>query len=297
MKSRDFLSVRATYKAVRSRLIDFVRDRSGNVAVITALALPALIGATGLSVEVSYWYLTQRSMQNAADSAAIAAATNGTANYAVEAKAAAARYGFVDGINNITVTASNTATCPSGGATCYSATITGYVPVLLSQVIGYKGTATIAATPQTELNATAVARLDLMPREYCILALGTSGIAFGTNGAPKAELKGCNVMSNAGARCNGNNLGADYGDAAGTNDGCGIIQRSNVPPLADPYAGLRSNIMADPCGKSYPQMGSANFGTSTPSGALPNKWEAGFALSRPRITFAATCSWMAMLPL
>ena len=238
MKSRDFLSVRATYKAVRSRLIEFVRDRSGNVAVITALALPALIGATGLSVEVSYWYLTQRSMQNAADSAAIAAATNGTANYAVEAKAAAARYGFVDGINNITVTASNTATCPSGGANCYSATITGYVPVLLSQVIGYKGTATIAATPQTELNATAVARLDLMPREYCILALGTSGIAFGTNGAPKAELKGCNVMSNAGARCNGNNLGADYGDAAGTNDGCGMIQRSNVPPLADPYAGL-----------------------------------------------------------
>ncbi|MET0531817.1 MAG: pilus assembly protein TadG-related protein, partial [Microvirga sp.] len=232
---------------------------SGNVAVITALALPALIGATGLSVEVSYWYLTQRSMQNAADSAALAAATNGTANYAVEAKAAAARYGFLDGINNITVTASNTATCPSGGATCYSATITGYVPVLLSQVIGYKGTTTIAATLQTELNATAVARLDLMPREYCILALGTNGIAFGTNGAPKAELKGCNVMSNAGARCNGNNLGADYGDAAGTNDGCGVIQRSNVPPLTDPYAGLRSNIAADPCGGVYPQMNKPGF--------------------------------------
>ena len=77
-----------------------------------------------------------------------------------------------------------------------------------------------------------------MPREYCILALGTSGIAFGTNGAPKADLNGCNIMSNAGARCNGNNLGADYGDAAGTNDGCGVVQRSNVPPLADPYAGL-----------------------------------------------------------
>ena len=56
---------------------------------MTALALPALIGGTGLGVEVSYWYLTQRSMQNAADSAAIAAATNGTANYAAEAKAAA----------------------------------------------------------------------------------------------------------------------------------------------------------------------------------------------------------------
>ena len=39
--------------------------------------------------------------------------------------------------NNISVTASNTAPCPSGGATCYSATITGYVPLFLSQVVGY----------------------------------------------------------------------------------------------------------------------------------------------------------------
>ncbi|MBF9235455.1 hypothetical protein I2H38_19000 [Microvirga sp. BT350] len=227
---------------------------------MTALALPALIGATGLGVEVSYWYLSQRSMQNAADSAAIAAATNGAANYKAEAKAAAAKYGYVDGINNISVTASNTALCPAGGANCYSATITGYVPQFLSQVVGYKGTVVGGGgTPQTKLSATAVARLSLMPREYCILALGTNGIAFGSNGAPKANLAGCSIMSNAGARCNGNNLGADYGDAAGKNDGCGVIQRSNVTPLADPYAGLRSNIPSDPCGGKYPQKGNAGF--------------------------------------
>ena len=253
MKSLDFLSVRATYKAVRSRLIDFVRDRSGNVAVITALALPALIGATGLSAEVSYWYLTQRSMQNAADSAAIAAATNGTANYAVEAKAAAARYGFVDGLNNITVTASNTATCPSGGANCYSATVTGYVPVFLSQVIGYKGTTALRhAADETQCDCCGASR----PDAAGILHSGAwdQRHRFRHERRSEGGIEGLQHHVEAGARCNGNNLGADYGDAAGTNDGCGMVQRSNVPPLADPYAGLRSNIPADPCGRYYPQM-------------------------------------------
>ena len=199
MKSLELVRECAVWKALRTAVRSFARDRSGSVAVMAALAMPVLIGVTGLGVEVSYWYLTQRSMQNAADSAAIAAATNGTANYSAEAQAAAAKYGYVHGANNISVTASNTAPCPSGGANCYSATITGYVPLFLSQVVGYRGTATVGGSQQTMLSARAVARLDLMPREYCILALGTSGIAFGTNGAPKADLTGCSIMSNAGA--------------------------------------------------------------------------------------------------
>lgn len=262
MRALLFTIVRTAFAAARSRIEDFACDRSGSVVTVTALAMPVLIGATGLGMEVSYWYFSQRSMQNAADSAAIAAATNGTANYAAEAKAAAARYGFVDGANNVSVAASNSATCPSGGANCYSVTVTGHVPLYLSQVVGFKGSASISGRPQAKLSATAVARLDLLPREYCILALGTNGIAFGTNGAPQANLAGCSVMSNAGARCNGNNLGADYGDAAGKNDGCGIVQRSNVAPLADPYAGLSSNISSDPCGGNYPQMGKPGFPAS-----------------------------------
>ena len=98
MNSVVFVPIRNAYRAVRSRVAAFTHDRNGSIAVMTALALPALIGVTGLGVEVSYWYLTQRSMQNAADSAAVAAATNGTASYGAEARAAAAKYGFVDGL-------------------------------------------------------------------------------------------------------------------------------------------------------------------------------------------------------
>ena len=70
-------------------------DRRGNVAVLTALLLPALMGTLGVGFEVSNWYVTKRSMQNAADAATLAAATNGAGGYVAEAKAVAAQYGFV----------------------------------------------------------------------------------------------------------------------------------------------------------------------------------------------------------
>ena len=118
-------------------------DQRGNIAVMMAFLFPIIAGGLGLGFEASNWYLQTRAMQNAADSAAIAAATNASSNYDVEAKAVAAQYGFADGVNNVTVTASNTATCPSGGSTCYSVTIASVVPLYLSQVVGFQGDITV----------------------------------------------------------------------------------------------------------------------------------------------------------
>ena len=88
-------------------------DERGTVAIMMGALLPVLIGTLGLGFEVSYWYMTNRSMQNAADAAAIAAAINACSNYDVEPKAVAALYGFTNGSKNVTVTVSNTAACPS----------------------------------------------------------------------------------------------------------------------------------------------------------------------------------------
>src|SRR5712664_1973079 len=85
-------------------------DERGAVSVMMGFLLIPLVGALGLGFEVSNWYLTARGMQNAADAAAIAAATNGGSNYDVEAKAVAAQHGFINGANNISVTASRA--CP-----------------------------------------------------------------------------------------------------------------------------------------------------------------------------------------
>jgi Flp pilus assembly protein TadG len=225
-------------------------DERGAVSVIMGVLMIPLVGVLGIGFEVSNWYLTARGMQNAADSAALAAATNGGSNYDVEARAVAAQYGFVNGTNNISIAVSNSAACPGGGANCYSVTISGAVPLYVSQVVGYRGDATLSGSSAKQLSAQAVALKATTPIPFCLLALGANGIR--TNGAPKANM-GCNVMSNTAATCNGHNLGAPIGAAHGTNNGCGVSQYSNLPIVADPYIGLASNIPADPCGGSYPQ--------------------------------------------
>src|SRR5216684_8901676 len=153
------------------------KDQRGTVSVIMGLLIIPLVGALGVGFEVSNWYVNARGMQNAADAAALAAATNGGANYDVEAKAVAAQYGFVDGANTITVAASNAATCPGGGNTCYSVTISGAAPLLVSQIVGYQGDTTLNGGAAKQLNSVAVAKPTIKPEELCMLALAGSGAA------------------------------------------------------------------------------------------------------------------------
>jgi Flp pilus assembly protein TadG len=233
-------------------------DQRGTVSVIMGFLIIPLVGALGIGFEVSNWYMNGRGMQNAADAAALAAATNGGANYNVEAKAVAAQYGFVDGANNISVAVSNTAACPGGGNTCYGVTISGAVPLLVSQIVGYQGDTTLNGAAAKLLNAVAVAKAMVQPQPLCMVALAGSGAAQGirTNGSPVANLNGCNVMSNTAAQCNGSNLGAGLGLAHGSSNGCGVKSVSGVDVVTDPYSGLASNIPAlssSGCGGNYPQ--------------------------------------------
>jgi Flp pilus assembly protein TadG len=281
-----------TYKLSRpnfiySRLIDALAslrvDQRGTIAVMMALLLPILAGALGVGFEISSWYLKTRDMQNAADAAATAAASNNGPNYDVEAKAVAAQYGFVDGSNNVTVTASNTATCPTGGAaTCYSVTITGIVPLYLSQVIGYTGDITVNGSRQKVVSSTAIAKNDTIQQPICMLALSPTGTDITTNGAPNSDLSGCTVMSNSDNNCNGSNLLATWGLAAGTNTDCGINEQSNVPPVSDPYAAMATNIPPDPCSNNYPQEpNSVHPSLAQLQAALPsqNIWSGNKSLS------------------
>ena len=223
-------------------------DERGAVSVVMGVLMIPLIGALGIGFEVSNWYMTTRGMQNAADAAAIAAATNGGSNYDLEAKAVAAQYGFVDGTKTVKVVVSNAAACPAGGNTCYSVTISGVLPLYMSQVIGFHGDAILNGAAAKQLASSAIA--SYTPMSFCLLALGPQGIR--SNGAPKANM-GCNTMSNSGSTCNGGNLGAPIGAAHNKNSGCGLKQYSNVPAAVDTYAALASKIPADTCGGVYPQ--------------------------------------------
>ena len=56
--------------ATPQRLRDFRSDERGASIILIALLMPVLIGAMGAAIEISYWQLHQRAMQNAADAAA-----------------------------------------------------------------------------------------------------------------------------------------------------------------------------------------------------------------------------------
>src|SRR5258708_5875500 len=83
------------------RLSRLAQDTSGATAVVAALVSTALIGFVGLGSETGLWYYTHRSMQAAADSGALGAAAalqaGDATGYVAEAKAAVAKYGFIDG--------------------------------------------------------------------------------------------------------------------------------------------------------------------------------------------------------
>jgi Flp pilus assembly protein TadG len=247
---------------VRNKLPAFGRsavrlraDKRGNVLVIFGLALPVLLGTLGLAVEGANWYQTKRGLQNAADEAAVAAATNAGSNYDAEARSVTARYGFTNALSNVVVTAKNNDTCPGTGGSCYSVTITKKLPLVFSEIVGFAGNTKIGSSSAVMVTAKAYATRDTEPREYCVLALANSGqgVAFLSNGGPKADLSGCNIMSNTSMTCNGHDLNADYGDAFGTNNGCGNVQTSGVPKVSDPYSYLASNIPNTSSCTSYPQ--------------------------------------------
>lgn len=245
-------------------LVQFGADRRGAVSLLTAFALPALIGTLALGTEVSYWLIKNRGLQNAADSAVIAASIDASSSYLSQAKAVAASYGFVDGVSGAVVTASNATACPAGGNDCFSVTVATTVPSYMGAVVGYVGAGRIGGVSGTRLSAIAYAKPSGTAHQYCLIALANDGTDPGiaSSGAPKADLSGCGVMSNTGERCNGHDLGAAYGDAVGTDNGCGAVQTSNVKPFVDPYAALAAKLPADACGGAYPQ-------TSLPAA---NKW-------------------------
>jgi hypothetical protein len=257
-------------------------DERGGVAVLMAFLFPVLLAGLGLGFEVSNWYLRSRAMQNAADAAVMAAASNGEHNFDIEAAAVAAHHGFENGTNDVSVTASNNAPCPEGAevtSSCYSVTISSIVPLYLSQLVGFAGDLKSNGVAQKLLTSAAVAVQTTIQQPLCLLALSQSGTALRTNGAPNSDFKGCSVMSNSKASCNGSDLKANYGLAASSNDGCGVKKKSNIPVVADPYAKYAINIPANTCGTGENAFPQEPKKPSDPPLPVTNAWSSPKSIS------------------
>src|SRR5215471_14104808 len=234
----------------------FWRDESGGYLVVTGLVMPAMVGVIGLGTEAGAWYLKHRTMQNAADSAAISAATayNSQGNATgmdVQAQAVTAGYGLVNVVNNVTVTTSQVpwpASNPSANAIKVS--ISQPQNRLFSALWG-------SGTVGISVHATAVAG-----GTGCVVALDrTASDAVQVQGNAVATLNSCSLYDNSSS-----SLALDVGGSASisaqsVNVGGGISGAANItasggiftgqPPIDDPYASSSSGS-ASGCGSNIP---------------------------------------------
>jgi len=259
----------------------YLHDKRGNIATMTVLLIVPLTAIMALGTESGGWYLIQRAEQNAADAAALAAATNGYGNpsgttYIGEAKVVSSNLGFTDAANNTTVLVSNTdnsdAACASA---CYSVTISRKVPFYLGQITGYGGNTTVNGGAAVTVAAKSVVLPPGSATGYCMVGLGTSGNAITLSGGNGTDLTGCNMASNSGLKCNGINsdYGVQFGDAV-TSSNCGTQPRTGVQykPDLSTYnfttnasllgTGSYTNTCGTP-GNPYHYLGDPNFSTFT----------------------------------
>ena len=225
----------------RFRLARYARDARGGVLPYVALALPVLVGAVGLSVDVTAWQVNQRTVQSAADSAAVSAAlevmrsgTQSAIDDAAEDAAAFNGYNVSHG-DTIVVNHPPVAGLASGAGDAVEVIVQRTAPAFLSSVLNI--------TP-VNISARAVARVDLT--DACVWALDPSA-----RGALKVA-GGAQVNMSCGIIVNSNDPEAISQDggacltstkikvAGGYNGACiNPTPLANTSPANDPMSGLQ----------------------------------------------------------
>jgi Flp pilus assembly protein TadG len=224
-------------------LHSFLRDQSGSYLIISGFLMPVLIETAGLGTEVGLWLYKRQTLQSAADSAAISAATlyyyrGSAANFITEADGVAASYGFVDGVNGVTVSVNQPPT--SGNYT----TTPGAVEVIVHQPQSPL-LSTLWKLSQINIRARAVA----IPRtdgNGCVVTLNNSASGAVTlQGTANVTLTGCALYddsnSSSALKVGGSSaLTADSVNVVGdisTNDNISTPKEvTGASPIADPYA-------------------------------------------------------------
>ena len=119
------------------------RDERGQTILLVAFSLPILIGFIGIATDVGALFKDKRTMQTAADAAAIAGALDlnsagsgslvNLGNVVLAARAASAANGFTDALNGVHVTVNDPPTWPASNYVGTAGTPNGYVEVTITK--------------------------------------------------------------------------------------------------------------------------------------------------------------------
>ena len=295
------LRVIAKYRSLHPRIEATARrlhaDQRGVTGIVAAIAATVLLGFCGLAVDVIMWQVQQRTMQGAADQAALAAATaykNAGETVALGDSTAGPNGAYATALANasnwpgsaptITVAAYNNGSgCTNDG--CLKVTITQQQKRYFTAIF---------STDAVNVSASAVGTCKgcgtgLNPPsgggDACVMALDNSGTGVITaSGTPTLSLNNCNLYNNSpntsATILNGNATieGCDATHACGSQ---AFLAQPDIPsgnidipittsasPAADPLAGLTPPTVAGgSCSvklssSSVPATGSPPSGTS-----------------------------------
>lgn len=223
-------------------LHNFFQNRRGSVATIFLLALPILLGMTGLAVEYGNALVVRTVNQRIADAAAYAGAIafNSSGSTSVM-QSAASRIVALNNLNGVTVTATQIASPSDSTRQAVQVAIVQPVGLVLSRFFTGKGTLNVAVSSTAELVSQAA---------NCIVALDGSSTGLQVSGGANVKTNGCGVASqaqiqvaNCGAYIQTNS--ATYNTTTTIPGGClalrkpdGVSQQvAQKKPVTDPYAG------------------------------------------------------------
>lgn len=169
-------------------------EERGQTIILVALSLPILLGFVGLATDVGSLFKDKRTMQTAADHAAIMGALNlGSTNWQTIAKNATTIDGYTDGSNGVTVTVPSTPNWPSSNfyhqANYVEVTITKTEPTIFLALFGYPSVTVLTRAVATNQGV----------GNGCVYTLGTTGTDLTVQGSPGITAPDCafNVASSS----------------------------------------------------------------------------------------------------
>lgn len=250
------------------RLMNLIRDRSGNVLFVATLSLPVVIGAGGLATDTIQWTLWQKQMQRQADSAALAGAFAKAqgADPLANATSDINRYSFV------TLSAAPTIeNAPTAGS--YAGN-TNAVRVVLQTSKRLPFSSIFLASPPT-LQAEATAAV-VSNGNYCVISFENGSTAGVTMQGNATVNMGCGIATNStaanavvaggGSSIYATPVSAVGGLSASSNYVTGTVLLPHSISQQDPFASLPTPTVPAGCSNKLTVAPSATENVTNPSG-------------------------------
>ena len=265
--------------------VAYLEDVYGGAAIIMALMTPVIIGGLAFGAELGGWELTKRQQQNAADTAAFAAATQVRSGKDLDtitaAAVAVAEVSGYSGDENGVLVESPPSTAPNAVDGTNPNGNAAYVYVELTQTAERVFTKFFARDNTVTFRSAALANIQ-NGRPACVLAVHPSASgAISTGGSTTVSLSGCDIAANSISQTaitstgNGSSVTADCISAVGNvsvnstyNLTC-PAPIANGPVTADPYANVPAPQPSD-CTSNSPAnqfTGVGGAATWTPGGS------------------------------